>query len=62
MWRCFQRRTKSEAYHFWRGVQVPAWVIEEPHEITVEAIRKKANQEVRRCMVEIYDRSRYLRA
>jgi hypothetical protein len=36
----------------WRGVQVPRFVVETPHEITTEKVLKESNQEVRRVMLE----------
>lgn len=50
--------TKMYAVH---GVRLPEYVIERPEEITVEAIRKERNAEVRRIMRERYGDARYLR-
>jgi hypothetical protein len=48
-----------KVYH-WHGTSVPDWVIEEPDRITIDAINKMENQEIRRVMIEIYGPSRYL--
>ncbi len=48
-------------YWFWHGVQVPARVIQAPETITVGAIRRERNVEVRRVMLERYGHERYLR-
>lgn len=47
-------------YWMWRGVQVPRRVIEAPERITVGAIRRETNAEVRRVMLERYGHERYL--
>jgi hypothetical protein len=51
----------GEHYHFWRGVEVPAWVIDEPAKITAELIDAEANVERRRCLIERFGEGRYLR-
>jgi hypothetical protein len=43
----------GEQYFFWRGVEVPAWAIEEPKGITDEAMRDEESENVRRAMIEI---------
>jgi len=42
------------------GVRVPAWVIEHPEQLTVDAIHREENAEVRRVMVECYGLTRYV--
>lgn len=42
------------------GVQVPAWVIENPETITVELIDSESNVDVRRVMIDQYGMQRYL--
>jgi hypothetical protein len=42
------------------GVRVPAWVIEYPERLTVDAIQAETNEEVRRVMVERYGLARYV--
>ena len=43
------------------GVRVPAWVIEQPERLTVEAIQAETNEEVRRVMIERYGLAQYVR-
>jgi hypothetical protein len=43
------------------GIRVPAWVIEQPERLTVDAIHAETNEEVRRVMVERYGIARYVR-
>src|SRR5579859_1394794 len=45
---------------FWRGVEVPRSMIEQPETITLEAIDKQTNVQVRRCMIEIMTPQRYV--
>jgi hypothetical protein len=42
------------------GVRVPAYIIESPHEITIEKIDAEANAEVRRVMIDRFGPKRYL--
>lgn len=44
----------------WRGVEVPSWMIERPDSITLAAIDKQDNVQVRRCMIEIMTPQRYV--
>lgn len=44
----------------WKGVEVPRRIIEQPGEITLEAIDAEANVQVRRCMIEIMTPARYV--
>ncbi len=44
----------------WHGIHVPDEIIEEQHAITVAQIEQMLNVEVRRVMIELYGRSRYL--
>jgi hypothetical protein len=44
----------------WRGVEVPRGMIEQPESITLEAIDRATNVEVRRCMIEIMTPQRYV--
>lgn len=43
-----------------KGISVPYWFIEEPHRITVEAIEKQTNVELRRIMINIYGQAKYI--
>jgi hypothetical protein len=42
------------------GVRVPSFVIERPHDITLEHIEEESNAEVRRVMIERYGQGRFL--
>lgn len=42
-----------------RGVRVPAWIVRHPETITVEAIKREINAEVRRVMLERFGYGRY---
>jgi hypothetical protein len=42
----------GERYYFWRGIEVPDWIIEHPDRITPAVIEAEPNVELRRCMVE----------
>jgi hypothetical protein len=44
----------------WRGVEVPAWIIEQPEKITLASIDAETNVQVRRCMIEIMTPQRYV--
>jgi len=43
------------------GVTVPAFVIENSEQITVDVIEAEQNSEVRRCMIDRYGRGKYLK-
>jgi hypothetical protein len=51
----------GECRYFWKGVHVPDFVIERPHQITALLIRIEANAERRRCMIERFGIERFLR-
>jgi hypothetical protein len=51
----------TERYFYWRGIEVPDWIIDRPGDITAAAIGKEANAEIRRCMLERFGFGRYLR-
>jgi hypothetical protein len=44
----------------WRGVEVPRWIIEQPNDITLAAIDRELDVQVRRCMIEIMTPQRYV--
>ena len=44
----------------WHGIRVPAWIIEQPHLITIEKIDGESNAEIRRVMLDRYGFLRYL--
>lgn len=46
--------------HALRGVQVPAWVVEQPQRITVAAIEQAENAEQRRILLERYGWTRFM--
>ena len=45
------------ATHWWHGICVPSWVIEDP---TPDRILAETNTEIRRCAIESYGWDRYL--
>ncbi|MGC9666065.1 DUF6745 domain-containing protein [Planosporangium sp. 12N6] len=47
--------------HAWRGMPIPAELVDELPRLTVERIRVEANAEVRRVMLEHFGYERYLR-
>jgi hypothetical protein len=46
----------------WKGVPVPAWIIERPELISLASIERELDRSVRRCMIEIMTPERYVRA
>jgi hypothetical protein len=44
----------------WKGVEIPAWLIEHKGAITLRAIDAESNVQVRRCMIEIMTPARYV--
>lgn len=46
---------------YWRGVNVPAYIVLSPEEITVAKIRAERNAEIRRVMVERYGYKRFMK-
>ncbi len=46
---------------YWRGVEVPHWIITEPQGITLQTISSTRNLELRRCMIERFGQERFLR-
>lgn len=49
------------AVHAWKGVLVPSWTIEHPHEITASRIDRERDAIVRRCMIDIMTPERFIR-
>lgn len=47
---------------FWKGVEVPQYVVEEPSRITPRAILDERNAELRRVLLERHGAERFLRA
>jgi hypothetical protein len=43
------------------GCRVPSWVVEHPHRVTVQAIERARNAEVRRVMLDLYGREPYIK-
>ena len=48
------------AVHVWKGVELPAKLIERPDLITLDAIDRQPNIVIRRCMIEIIGTKRFL--
>jgi hypothetical protein len=46
--------------HMWKGVQVPAWMIEQPSLITTAFIDRHPDFLLRRCMIEIMTPANYI--
>jgi hypothetical protein len=44
----------------WKGVEIPAWLIEHKGAITLATIDAESNVQVRRCMIEIMTPARYV--
>jgi hypothetical protein len=44
----------------WKGIEVPAWVIERPDKITIRAIDRESDRQVRRCMIELMTSERFV--
>lgn len=44
----------------WKGVEIPAWLIEHKQAITLATIDAESNVQVRRCMIEIMTPQRYV--
>jgi hypothetical protein len=44
----------------WKGVEVPAWLIQQKGAITLATIDAESNVQVRRCMIEIMTPQRYV--
>ena len=44
----------------WKGVEIPAWLIEHRQAITLATIDAESNVQVRRCMIEIMTPQRYI--
>jgi hypothetical protein len=45
----------------WKGVLLPSWMIERPHEITASRIDRERDAIVRRCMIDIMTPERFIR-
>jgi hypothetical protein len=48
------------SYYAWKGIQVPAGLIEQPEQISMQAIDKEPDNRVRHCMIEIMTPERYV--
>lgn len=47
-------------WYAWKGMAMPAWVIERSHEITAQLIESQADPVFRRCLIEIVTPERYI--
>ena len=45
----------------WKGVLVPAWIIERPQLVNVRTIGAAQDPQVRRCMIEVMTPERFIR-
>ncbi len=48
--------------HFWKGLAVPAWIIERPDLITVQAINREGSAQLRRVLIDVMTPERYIQA
>ena len=48
------------SFYAWKGIQVPARLIERPEEISIQAVDNEPDIRVRRCMIEIMTPERYV--
>ncbi len=48
------------SFYAWKGIQVPARLIERPEEISVQAVDNESDIRIRRCMIEIMTPERYV--
>jgi hypothetical protein len=48
-------------YHAWKGVGVPAWMIEHPELIDLNRIERESDLTLRHCMVDIFTPERFIR-
>ena len=48
------------SFYAWKGIQVPAWFINRPDKITITAINRESDGQVRRCMIEMMTPERYV--
>jgi hypothetical protein len=46
--------------HAWKGVLVPAWIIEQPQLLSVRAISGAHDPQIRRCMIEVFTPERFI--
>jgi hypothetical protein len=56
----FCRWRDGSALYAVHGVRVPAWIVERPQDITVDAIAAEPSVDVRQVMIERYGAARYL--
>jgi hypothetical protein len=50
------------SFYAWKGVEVPAWVIEHPERITPDTISDQIDPVLRNCMIEIMTPERFVRS
>jgi hypothetical protein len=48
------------AAHAWKGVLVPAWIIDHPELLGVRAISAASDPQIRRCMIEVFTPERFI--
>lgn len=49
------------SYYAWKGVEVPAWMIEHPERITPDTVADAIDPVLRNCMIEIMTPERFVR-
>jgi hypothetical protein len=56
------RFTDGWSYYSWKGVHVPAWMIEDKPVITVGLVNRERDPVLRRCMIDIMTPAKYIAA
>ena len=56
----FCRWRDGTAIYSVHGVRIPAWIVERPDRLTIEAISDEQNSEIKRVMIERYGWERYV--
>ena len=57
----YSRWRDGWSLYYVHGVSVPEWIIEEKDKITVESIDKETNAEIRRVMIDLFGKDRFIR-
>jgi hypothetical protein len=53
--------TDGWSVYAWKGVLLPSWLIERPHEITASRIDRERDPIVRRCMIDIMTPEKFIK-
>ena len=52
--------TDGWSYHAWKGVHVPAWMIEHKQRVTTDLVNRERDPVLRRCMIDIMTPARFI--